>query len=184
MMQLRQQIIEWQDEGDFLIVGGDWNHNIREESWKRFWQDLDLVTPQALADSPPISTYARGSHQIDNLYVSASLISAPAGFVSLEHVIPVVDHSALWADISDHIIGFRVTPLVTFLARRLKTQDPHVRERYLNEYKLFCTKYKLFNHGKKLWQDVQVGIPLAEKQKQEFEEIDHLCTWGMQLVEK
>jgi len=72
----------------------------------------------------------------------------------------------------------------TFPARILKRQDPHVRERYLNEYKLCCMKYKLFDHGKKLWQDVQAGIPLAEKQKQEFEEINYLCTWGMQLVEK
>jgi len=58
MMQLHQQILEWQDGDDFLIVGGDWNQDIREESWKQFWQDLDLVTPQALADSPTLSTYS------------------------------------------------------------------------------------------------------------------------------
>jgi len=117
MSHLHEQILEWQNCGNFLVVDGDWNQYVQEESWKNLWHELNLVTPQSLVDSPPLSTYARGNHQTDNLYVSASLISAPAGCVSSENIIPAVDHLALWVDIADEITGFCMMPVITYYAQ-------------------------------------------------------------------
>ena len=59
MADLRIQLLAWQEAGDALIVGGDWNDDISTPDWKAFWTSLGL-TAAAVFDDNPQATYYRG----------------------------------------------------------------------------------------------------------------------------
>jgi len=56
MADLRIQLLAWQEAGDALIVGGDWNDDISTPNWKAFWTSLGL-TAAAVFDDNPQATY-------------------------------------------------------------------------------------------------------------------------------
>lgn len=77
------------------------------------------------------STYNRGSHPIDGIYVSMTLQGIRCRYDEF-----VLDQRLRWAEIPLSIaLGHNVPPSVKPKARRLKCKDPRVVSRYLKEYR-------------------------------------------------
>ena len=53
---LQSHICEWQNEGDLLIVGGDWNDDTTTLDWQRYWTELGLTAVEALSGNVPQAT--------------------------------------------------------------------------------------------------------------------------------
>ncbi len=183
MTDLQIQLLAWQQEGDALIVGGDWNDDTSKSDWKAFWTSLGLTAADAFNEKPQ-ATYFRGVRQLDNIYVSPIFTQAQGGFIPSTDATLGADHMALWLDIPLEILKMGQLAHRSHTARRLKTQSPVTREAYLSQYTNFCDKHNLFAQSCSLWQQAKEGTTLTREQQQEYESIDALCVQGMNLAEK
>jgi len=73
MVDLKCNIEQWQQEGDLIIIGGDWNEEVSNPIWHQFWNNLGLVSPAGLINQTPTSTYYHSQKQLDMVYVAPSL---------------------------------------------------------------------------------------------------------------
>jgi len=55
---------QWQQDGDLLIIGGDWNEEVLLPSWHALWNELGLVSPKEHIQLQDISTYSCGCKTI------------------------------------------------------------------------------------------------------------------------
>jgi len=130
LLDLKKCITQWQEDGDIIVIGGDWNEDTNAGPWKQFWQTLGLVPVASLSGRHPTATHTRGSNQIDNVYVSPLLAQVSAGFLSPSLGVLGADHSAIWLDIPAELLSFTLTSPQAFKARRLKTTHPKIRDAY------------------------------------------------------
>jgi len=97
---LMQEMQEWQDEGDHLIVLSNFNNDVTAASVHNWAAQLGLVeaiTWLTQGDPPP--TYQRGSRPIDGLFMAPQLLHlATGGYLSFGDAIPS-NHRALWIDL-------------------------------------------------------------------------------------
>ena len=96
---LWEQIDTWLDQGENLIVGGDWNTDVRQETFLQPFKERNLL-PAVITkhgDKGP-ETYNRGSNPIDEIFVSSSLVIQKAGY--LEHGEGAGDHRPIWIEVT------------------------------------------------------------------------------------
>jgi len=99
MVDLKKEIEKWQQEGDILIIGGDWNEEVSSSSWCAFWHDVGLVSLAGLIQRQPIATYSHGQKQLDMVYVSPILHQVPSGYINFSNFVLGTDHYVLWLDV-------------------------------------------------------------------------------------
>ncbi len=114
---LKHEIVEWQDEGDEIIVLTDFNEDVRLAWIRNFFDNLNLVEALTeLSNLPPTATHNRGSATIDGIYVSKGLLpSMTGGYLAFDAGIPS-DHRALWVDTLTRNTKFGSLTLVAFNA--------------------------------------------------------------------
>jgi len=117
LLDLKQCITQWQEDGDIIVVGGDWNEDTNAGPWKQFWQFLGLVLVASLSGRHPMATHTRGSNQIDNVYVSPLLAQVSVGFLLPSLGVLGADHSAIWLDIPAELLSFTLTSPHAFKAQ-------------------------------------------------------------------
>ena len=77
------QVDEWLEQGDQLVIGGDWNMDVRKEKFLKGFKDRDLIpaiTGKHGSKGP--ATHNRGSLPIDEIFVSSTLQVIAAGYLS------------------------------------------------------------------------------------------------------
>jgi len=55
MIDLQREIESWQQGGNLLIIGGDWNEEVSTPAWHTFWNNLGLVTPRRSHTQSPVT---------------------------------------------------------------------------------------------------------------------------------
>ena len=176
------QIDKWISDGEQLVIGGDWNNNVTSKQFLKPFEQRGLipVISTRFGNNLP-ATYNHGSYAIDEIFVSPTLHVHKAGY--LEHGSNLSDHRPLWVDISKtSMLGVKSSLKPTYAARKLKTNDPRVVNKYLNDLNSLLIKDNLYERTSGLMN--QIDEKLTDAQQKEYEQIDKLKTDAMREAEK
>lgn len=184
LTHLANEIKQWQQQQDTLVIMGDWNDDTSSTEWRKFWREHNLWCPLQTSDRESTPTFSRGTAQLDNLYVSPSLRHSAVGIIPIDQTFEGADHAAIWLDLENSNIGFEDLPTSGPSSRRLKNCDPRIRNRYNQLYEQFCIDHNLFDRATRLAARIASGCPLTPSDQDEFEAIDSTRVKGMQIAER
>ncbi len=75
LFDLQQAIIQWQEEGKYIVLLVDMNEDVISEDLLQFCKDIDLVEAISLLHGcSPIPTHQHSCHAIDSIYISQALL--------------------------------------------------------------------------------------------------------------
>ena len=167
MDDLAKAIVEWQNQGEKIILTGDMNTGDKMDKkamysfWKPFLSRTGLVDAHKshLQEDWLPQTQERGSVQIDYVFISPSIKINRCGFLPFGKL--PSDHRGLWVDFeTESIVGLRPPKVQKFQARRLKLIDPRVVDRYqaslqaqISQLDLDAKIEKLFHTQKQEWSE-------------------------------
>ena len=128
---LKESLQEWHDNGEQLIVCGDWNTSITGQHIKGYMSCFGLQEAITyIHGSNPPATYHCGTESIDGIFVSRNFLGCKGGY--LEYGDAPGDHRSIWIDI----------PHTTFLGYKMPNVPPkHIRYLQCNN-SASTTKYK------------------------------------------
>ena len=183
----QQQIQEWVDRGDQLIIGGDVNESVLHPSVASMFQETGLVNSAFSIHSPeqaPTTHYQHGSNKvIDGIWSTTGIRIQRGGH--LEPREAPGDHSLVWIDISyEDALGHNPPQSVSPSARCLKLCCPKVVDKHLKEYECLIKIHQLERRQYELESSTTIGAPLTPDQEQEAEAIDQLRTQCMLKAEQ
>lgn len=131
LYDLKADIKAWQEEGDILIVMGDFNADIRGDLLRVFFGDLsmrEIITSKHDPTKAP-ATFHAGSVPIDGIWASLHIEPLNCGYTPF--VNGFGDHRLPWADLSYANAFGHVLPLIERpIARRLRLHDPRIVAKY------------------------------------------------------
>ena len=171
------------EEGDQIIVGGDWNADVRQERFQEEFRKRFLVPAiiNAHGNEGP-ETYNRGRKPIDEIFITSTLEISACGY--LEHGKGLSDHRPLWIDITKiSALGAKLPDIPTYQARRLKCQDPRIVNKYNNTLEQNSLKGRIFIRLHNNLYNSYV-IPLSQEQIEELEDKDRVREDAMLIAEK
>ena len=129
---LWDSITKWNDDGEQLILCGDWNQDVRQPAFLDQFSQHNLI-PALMSKHDPTTapeTYNGGSDPIDEIFISSTLTVTGGGY--LEHGSSQGDHRPLWIDLDKAAaIGTVFPDLPTHKARKLKCSDLRIVKKYL-----------------------------------------------------
>ncbi len=134
LLDLKQAIRQWQDEGNFIILLANMNEDILSKDLQKFCQELQLVEAiSSLYRKSPIPTHQRGRQAIDGIFISGALMKDVTGGILPLGMVMASDHHAIWLDICAEIVEMQNQDPVQWppACRRLKCHDPQVINKYL-----------------------------------------------------
>jgi len=171
-MDLVEALQEWKEQGDQIILALDVNDNIYHSSFSEAMRQAGLTeacTDRHGASAPP--TYNRGSHPIDGIYVSDTLLGSRCGYLKFEY-----DHRGLFLDVQmNQVFGTSVPPTAKRKGRRLKCDDPRIVNNFTQKYKEFLTTHHLDLRAKQLDIDTQLGINAEQAARWEGLDAMRVC---------
>jgi len=105
MVELLAEIKGWREEGEQLVIMGDFNEDTSQGTFKRRFQELGLVDALAhLHGQPTLPTHNRGSHPIDAIYISPELLQGAMGrYLGFEDGL-LSDHRGMWVDLQMEVL--------------------------------------------------------------------------------
>ena len=179
---LWKSVDEWMAEGNQIVLGGDWNIDVRKSQFLKEFQSRNLVpaiTGKHGTQGP--ETYRRGRYPIDEIFVSTTLQVKACGY--LEHGQSAGDHRPLWKDVTKELVlGAKLPKVQSHQARKLKCQDPRIVQKYNEELEKYLRQEKFFTRAENLFQSFH--NPLTKAEQQELEELDAIRSTGMLYAEK
>ena len=179
---LGKEIAEWQENGEQLIVMGDWNENIQGTMMKQWMGVFGLE--EAITGTHPgraPATYQRGSVPIDGIYVSPGLMPLKAGYLPFGAV--PGDHRGIWVDLDRRdVYGYDMSEVPLARARRLQLRDPRTIRRYCEILHKYLKKRNAYSRAADLRRSI--NGPLNEAQIALYEELDSIRELGMKLAER
>ena len=175
------------DGGDQVIVMTDSNNDIRKGKVNTALTDCGLFnffTDRFNSDDDPLpKTYIDGRRPVDVIYVSAGLRGSRGGYF------PASDDPGNY----DHLLGW-IAPRITETfgnhvqswspkARRLKTDDPRVLQKYNDYLHQFYTENAVYAWADSIKKKKKM-FGLSPKIMYECEMMEQLCRLGMGKAEK
>ena len=148
----------------------DCNENVTSPEWKRWCRSLGLrnSVPISTTDEHLPPTFHKGRHSIDGIFVSGAISVKAAGY--LPFVIFPSDHRLIWLDVTfQNIFGHYMPRLYHAKARRLKSDNPKVANRFIQLYSSFIKKHHIHNQIFDL--EKQVTGKLSDTQRHTFDKI-------------
>ena len=126
---LKRELQTANKEGDQLVVGGDFNLDMRSVVLAEFANELTLenvVFQQHGMEGP--NTHTRRTKQIDGFLVSRALTMTASGYLSFN--LAVTDHRTVWFNTTyQSIYGHLLPRILSRESRRLQIYDPRVVNR-------------------------------------------------------
>ena len=176
------QIDKWISDGEQLIIGGDWNKDVTNDNFLKPFLERNLLPVMSTTHGKELpETHNNGSKPIDEIFISSTLKVVAAGY--LEHGRAMSDHRPIWVDLHrDTVLGVKATRSPTYDARRLKTNDPRVVEKYITTLRELLAEHDFDMRSRHLFLSMQ--SPLTEEQQRQYEELDELRTWAANEAEK
>jgi hypothetical protein len=137
LIDLRAEIINFQEAGHHIILMLDGNEDMRRGRLSNTLQSLQLreaILHKHGRRAP--STYKRNTKDvpIDGIWVSPTITINAGGYFAMDEVIPRTDHRTLWIDISYKVAFGHEHSIITTkpAARRLNNCNPNIRDNYNN----------------------------------------------------
>ena len=179
---LGQEITEWQENGEQLVLMGDWNEDVQGNmirQWMGVFGLEEAITGTHPGRAP--ATYQRGHSPIDGIFVSPGLMPSKAGY--LPFGMAPGDHRGIWVDIDRRdIFGYEMSDVPIARARRLKLNDPRVVQRYISVLHRFLVQRNAYSRVQELRK--RATFPLTPSQQAEYEDLDRTREEGMKIAEK
>jgi hypothetical protein len=147
----------------------DFNKDVEGPKIQQWTQQLQLTN--TIAKSHQIQgepTFHRGQYSIDGIFVSHTIQPLKGGYLPFGAFSS--DHTALWFDISMNN-AFRYNPpkSMKILARRLKSDHPVIRHKWLDIYKTFIRNNNL--HVRQFYLEASINSTMTAVQIDEYEDI-------------
>lgn len=180
---LAASIYEWIDDGDQLLVMGDWNVDVREHTLTDFFAPHGMreVLLERHGESAP-ATCNMGSSPIDGIWATSSLDIARGGYCNFEEGLPS-NHRTLWVDLTYmSAFGHKQPAIVRRTARRLKLNDPRCTSKYIKYRKAHAKKHKL--RDKHLANERAATYPSDPSADKTHDINDQLTVEGMRWAEQ
>ena len=179
------EVTKWQQQGEKIILMGDWNRKI--DSTKKWVKQLEAVGMREASKHKYLgelsATYNRGREPIDGLFLSENIQDFQMGYLAFGEVPMGADHRCGWIDIKySKIFGKHLPPLISPKARRLKTQDPRVTKQYLKLLSEYCSGHQMGRRINELEQKTKTTWSHTEEET--YEQIDKDLTESMLKDEK
>ena len=180
---LRQELQPRINQGEHLIVGGDFNSCLRSATFFKMLQELGLqesILSLHSTTPPTFSSCIRSAKSkiIDGIYSSPSIRIQKGGYTPFD----TWDHRMVWIDIDiPSTFGSEPTHVPT-MGRRLKLQEPETVKKYLQHLLSSIQQTSLLQRARNL--NSQVKFTLTVLQQRELESIDHARTLAMLAAEK
>ena len=124
---------EWCNQGDYIILMGDFNGNTEGQlRWNRELTDSGVYPANSkLGRGRAPATYQIGSLPIDGMFISDNITHFQLGYLPFGYGPSGSDHRCIWMDITFcQAFGNKLPPLIKPQARRLKVLDPKIRNKY------------------------------------------------------
>ena len=181
---LAQSIVAWQNEGNQLVLMGDWNEEIVNSNlteWMNTFGLSEAITGLHGPDPPP--TFHRGSDAIDGIFVSETVKVKKAGYLAFGEI--PGDHRGIWIDVPHKsILGYKMADIPKASSRRLKLDDPRIVQRYLDLLDGYLAAHKVYSRLRCLMSTHVNGTRLTTAQAKEYEALDNIREAGMLYAEK
>ena len=180
---LQQEVQSWMQQGDHVVVGGDFNEDVRGRNVREKFREMGLQDAHDSIEGEAPATYNGGSKAIDGVFISPSMRVTRKGYLAFGDGI-ASDHRCIWLDISPDTIGIhRQGTEERARARRLQHQNPRTVKRYLQAWKEHCADNRLREKIKDLQQAIgEEGM--TEWCKKRYEEIDKCRIEGILKAER
>ena len=181
---LYEEIFKWKNMGDGIVIMGDFNQDVRSseiQEWKERLGLEDKLLDRVEGEGRKLNTYSGGNVPIDTIMCTQGIEVLKAGYLPFGE--GVGDHRPIYIDITvASSLGVNLPNPITMKARRLKTNDPRITNRYNKILKSYFTKVNLPQRVRAL-QD-RITQPLNDETAQEYEKLDKIRIEAMQYAEK
>jgi endonuclease/exonuclease/phosphatase family metal-dependent hydrolase len=181
---LQEELQKWYDDGERIIIMGDFNEDIRSKNIKSFFSQFgmkDIIIQKHGITAP--NTYANGTVPIDGVFATMDIIPILCGYSAIGWGTSC-DHRLLWADFDiAAILGHQMNPLWTPSIRRLKLVDPRLVSRFLQLRRSHIEEHKLAIRLQLLYHGIQ-NESLTAEQQHEYESIDQIRVEGILHAER
>lgn len=167
---------------EHLVIMGDWNSEYGEvKRWMKGNGLIDIIQQRHNHDHPPPTCVRSKEDPIDAIFTSEHFKCWRGGFLAFDYL--EGDHRGLWCDIPiEYILGYNMPYPTHPHARRLKTQDPRTRKRYLSILHESLKDNDVYQQMKDLYNATDKGwLPTDILQ---FEDLDHNITNAMYDAER
>ena len=178
---LKTYIRECTDNSEQVIVMGDWNSQYQEVvQWMKMVGLKDIIHDRHKTPPPPTCKRSR-SAPLDAIFAPDSFTCWRGGFLSFEYLDG--DHRGLWCDLPvEFLLGYNMQHPAHPKARRLKTNDPRVKKKYVKLLHENLQKHDAYARMSRLRQAMQTTILPTDILH--FEELDGLITAAMETAEQ
>jgi hypothetical protein len=179
---LGQCINTWRNAGNQIILMADFNDNVEGPRIQQWTQSLQLTN--AISSLHPLNnepTFHRGQTSIDGIFVSHTIKPVQGGYLPFGSL--PSDHRCLWIDITKHnAFGYKPPLSVKPSARRLKSDNPTVRNKWLQIYEQFIRDNEL--HLRQFRLEASIISHMNLEQQKEYEDIRRLRMQGIKAADK
>jgi hypothetical protein len=130
---LKVEIVQWQEEGDVIVLGMDANEDTRSKTISDFFEELNMknaiLTRHSHLSPPATHTRNKNREPIDGIWVSKGIDPIGAGFLACGDACPS-DHVALWVDFNQSdLLGEKLESFAVSI-NRMKSDDPRLVTKY------------------------------------------------------
>jgi len=132
LSDLIQVVLEWQVEGDLIILSTDLNKDIRDQKIQTMLKTVGLVEiTTALYMQQAPATHNRGSLPIDGIFMPVTLLDlCHEGYLVFGDEVPS-NHQVVWLDIPmQSVCPMKSEPIECPIACWLQFKDPRVVTKY------------------------------------------------------
>jgi hypothetical protein len=184
LQDLGNELQKWRTEGNQIILMMDCNEDVNSTPMKA-WLNLHGLRNSILdhhnITNNTIPTYHRGSCAIDGIFISSTINIIKGGYMPFG-AFPS-DHWGLWVDITyTNAFGYNMPKTITPRARRLKSDDPRVRNKWIKLYTEHIQQHKL--HHKQFQIENNLLSQNNEKVYKESKSIREIRMQGIRYADK
>ena len=177
-----KDIDQWLQQGKNLIIGGDWNTIIHSSPLVETFASRNIfpvITGQH--DGPAPATYNNGSYPIDEIFATPGCKIKSCGY--LDHGENCSNHQPLWIDFyTESLLGSNPPPVMNIKARRLKTNDPRIVDKYNTVLEEEFEKFDVYTRALELYNEC--SDTSTATQCAEYKLLDAIQTKAMKKAER
>ena len=184
---LCSQVDDWLQNGDQVIVMGDFNDNVKEPASNGLISMLsnlglrEVILERHSKKRAP-RTYAHSTKIIDGIFASPTIVIRKGGYSELTH--GASDHRLLWIDLdTDKIFGNIMHKSICPNARRLRYNDPIATKKFMHHLHEYNKQRPMWLYEVDLL-DRAVTTTMTKEQEAFYEDIDRHFIQAIKYAEK
>jgi hypothetical protein len=153
---------------------GDWNSKYNEVvQWMQELGLVDIIQRRHPSQTPPITCNRSSQGPIDAIFAPNHFGCWRGGYFAFDYL--EGDHRGIWCDIPvEFILGYNMQHPAHAQARRLKTNDPRIREKYVKLLDKKLKEKNVYTRMDKLYETANKG--LLPSDMIEYKTVDKIIT--------